>query len=148
MFDVTTAARHNDFRVDKGAGLRDSLEGLLLHDGTGLDARMRHAITAVVHLAVDTPLGPPEDADEFLGRLDAGWLFAAWNECDSELSMLNTLSGGDVPALSWCELMFTTALAPWSSAPAAVHARRIFLSGEQARLTAVGGGDCSMMGRI
>lgn len=66
MFDVTTAARRNDFRIDRGAGLRESLEGLLLHDGVGLDARMRHAISAVVHLAVDAPLGVPEDAEEFL----------------------------------------------------------------------------------
>ncbi|WP_174557041.1 hypothetical protein [Nocardia jejuensis] len=142
MFDVTTAAPRNEFRIDQVAGLRESLEGLLLHDGVGLDARMRHAITAVVHLAVDTPMGPPEDAEEFIGRLDASWLFAAWQESDSELSMLNTLAGGDVPALSWCELMFTTALAPWSAAPAAVHARRIFVTGEQARLAAVG--DCAM----
>ncbi|MET9485504.1 hypothetical protein [Nocardia sp. NPDC006630] len=140
MFDVTTAARR-DFRTDHGAVLRDSLEGLLLHDGVGLDARMRHAITAVVHLAVDAPLGVPEDAEEFLARLDGTWLFAAWNDSDTELSLLNTLSLGDAPALSWCELMFTTALAPWSSAPAAVHARRIFLTGEQARLAAVSG-DC------
>lgn len=140
MFDVTTAARR-DFRTDHGAVLRDSLEGLLLHDGVGLDARMRHAITAVVHLAVDAPLGVPEDAEEFLARLDGTWLFAAWHDSDTELSLLNTLSLGAAPALSWCELMFTTALAPWSSAPAAVHARRIFLTGEQARLAAVSG-DC------
>ncbi|MFC9997733.1 hypothetical protein [Nocardia sp. NPDC127526] len=146
MFDVTAATRSNDFRVDQGAVLRDSLEGLLLHDGVGLDARMRHAIAAVVHLAVDAPLGPPEDAEEFLGRLDASWLFAAWNDSDTELSLLNTLACGEVPALSWCELMFTTALAPWSSTPAAVHARRVFVSGDQARLAAVGS-DCSMLGR-
>ncbi|MGW5113688.1 hypothetical protein [Nocardia sp. NPDC004123] len=143
MFDVTTATRRDDFRIDRGAGLRESLEGLLLHDGVGLDARMRHAISAVVHLAVDAPLGIPEDAEEFLGRLDASWLFAAWNDSDQELSLLNTLACGEVPALSWCELMFTTAFAPWSGAPAAVHARRIFGNGEQARLAAVGG-DCGM----
>ncbi|WP_067817635.1 hypothetical protein [Nocardia inohanensis] len=139
MFDITTGRR--DFHVDPGAGLRESLEGLLLHDGVGLDARMRHAISAVVHLAVDAPLGLPEDAEEFLGRLDAAWLFAAWNSSDTEMSLLNTLSIGEVPALSWCELMFTTALAPWSTTPAAVHARRIFAGGaEQQRLAAVG--DC------
>ncbi|WP_174562552.1 hypothetical protein [Nocardia acidivorans] len=138
MFDATTAARR-DFHLDAGAALRDSLEGLLLHDGVGLDARMRHAIAAVVHLAVDAPLGTPEDAEEFLGRLDSSWLFAAWHDSDTELSLLNTLSLGEVPALSWCELMFTTALAPWSTAPAAVHARRVFHCGEQARLAAVAG---------
>ncbi|MFB7722850.1 MULTISPECIES: hypothetical protein [unclassified Nocardia] len=138
MFDVTASARR-DFRIDHGAALRDSLEGLLLHDGVGLDARMRHAIAAVVHLAVDAPLGVPEDAEEFLGRLDSSWLFAAWNDSDTELSLLNTLALGEVPALSWCELMFTTALAPWSDAPAAVHARRVFHCGEQARLAAVAG---------
>lgn len=143
MFEFTTAERRTDFRVDRGAGLREALEGLLLHNGVGLDARMRHAISAVVHLAVDAPNGPPEDAEEFLGRLDAAWLLAAWTDHDTEMSLLGTLAGGEVPALSWCELMFTTALAPWSATPAAVHARRIFAAGEHSRpLSAVA--DCAM----
>ncbi|WP_052314190.1 hypothetical protein [Nocardia thailandica] len=112
--------------TDPGRELRAALESLLLHDSVGMDARMRHAVAAVVHLAVDTPHGLPEDAEEFLGRLDAAWLIAAWLGHDTELSLIATLSAGEEPALSWCELMFTTSLAPWSSSPVAVHARRIF----------------------
>ncbi|WP_054815143.1 hypothetical protein [Nocardia arizonensis] len=122
--------------TDSGVELRAALEALLLHDAVGLDARMRHAIAAVVHLAVDTPHGPPEDAEEFLGRLDAAWLLAAWGGHDIEMSLIATLAAGDVPALSWCELMFTTALAPWSTSPVAVHARRIFAGVQYGRLGA------------
>ncbi|MEV6339584.1 hypothetical protein AB0M12_33310 [Nocardia vinacea] len=123
--------------VDPGVELRSALEALLLHDAVGLDAKMRHAIAAVVHLAVDTPHGAPEDSEEFLGRLDAAWLLAAWAGRDSEMSLIATLAAGDVPALSWCELMFTTALAPWSMNPAAVHARRVFATVQHGRLGAV-----------
>ncbi|MET8779635.1 hypothetical protein AB0H49_30515 [Nocardia sp. NPDC050713] len=123
--------------VDPGVELRAALEALLLHDAVGLDAKMRHAIAATVHLAVDTPHGPPEDAEEFLGRLDAGWLLAAWAGHDTEMSLIATLAAGDVPALSWCELMFTTALAPWSTSPVAVHARRIFATVQHGRIGAV-----------
>ncbi|WP_431967919.1 hypothetical protein [Nocardia sp. bgisy134] len=123
--------------VDPGVELRAALEALLLHDAIGLDAKMRHAIAAAVHLAVDTPHGPPEDADEFLGRLDAAWLLAAWAGNDTEMSLIATLAAGDVPALSWCELMFTTALAPWSTSPIAVHARRIFATVQHGRIGAV-----------
>jgi hypothetical protein len=123
--------------VDPGVELRAALEALLLHDAIGLDPRMRHAIAAVVHLAVDTPNGPPEDAEEFLGRLDASWLLAAWSGHDTEMSLIATLTAGDVPALSWCELMFTTSLAPWSTSPVAVHARRIFATVQYGRLGAI-----------
>ena len=97
---------------------------------------MRHAIAAAVHLAVDTPHGPPEDAEEFLGRLDAAWLLAAWGGHDTEMSLIATLAAGDVPALSWCELMFTTALAPWSTSPGALHARHIFAGVRRGRVGA------------
>ncbi|WP_067659823.1 hypothetical protein [Nocardia harenae] len=137
-----TADRPDSFDpIDESVELRAALEALLLHDAVGLDAKMRHAIAAVVHLAVDTPHGPPEDAIEFLGRLDAAWLIAAWQEQDTELSLIATLAAGEVPALSWCELMFTTALAPWSTSPVALHARRIFAtdrSGRQVTLRAHG----------
>ncbi|MBH0775689.1 hypothetical protein [Nocardia bovistercoris] len=123
--------------IDPAVELRAALEALLLHDSIGFDARMRHAVAAVVHLAVDTPHGPPEDAEEFLGRLDASWLLAAWTGHDSEMSLIATLAAGEVPTLSWCELMFTTALAPWSTSPVAVHARRIFASVQHGRLGAV-----------
>jgi hypothetical protein len=126
-----------DSPIDPGVELRSALEALLLQDAVGIDARMRHAIAAIVHLAVDTPHGPPEDADEFLGRLDAGWLIAAWSGHDTEMSLIATLAAGEVPAMSWCELMFTTVLAPWSTSPVAVHARRIFASVQHGHLGAV-----------
>lgn len=116
--------------ADPAVDLRAALESLLLRDAVGLDATLRHAISAAVHLAVDTPHGPPEDAEEFLGRLDAAWLLAAWSGHDVEMSLIATLAAGEVPALSWCELMFTTALAPWSTSPAAVGARRIFTTAD------------------
>ncbi|WP_227996221.1 hypothetical protein [Nocardia australiensis] len=123
--------------IDPDVELRAALEALLLHDAVGLDVRMRHAIAAIVHLAVDTPHGPPEDAEEFLGRLDAAWLIAAWAGHDTEMSLIATLAAGDVPAMSWCELMFTTALAPWSTGTVAVQARRIFASVQPGNLAAV-----------
>lgn len=125
MTDMTATVR-SEVRIDLAAQVRDELEGLLLRGAIGLDATLRHAISAAVHLAVDAPGGVPEDAEEFLGRLDALWLLAAWSGCETELSLLATLAAGPVPALSWCELMFTTALAPWSNAPGAVHARQVF----------------------
>lgn len=124
-------------QVDPGVELRAALEALLLHDAMGIDARMRHSIAAVVHLAVDAPHGPPEDAEEFLGRLDASWLVAAWTGHDTEMSLIATLAAGEVPTLSWCELMFTTALAPWSTSPVAVHARRIFAAVQHGRIGSV-----------
>ncbi|MFQ6327010.1 hypothetical protein ACLMAL_12845 [Nocardia sp. CWNU-33] len=133
---ATTSMADNS-AIDPGVELRSALEALLLHDAVGLDARMRHAIAAVVHLAVDTPHGPPEDAEEFLGRLDTAWLLAAWAGHDTEMSLIATLAAGDVPAMSWCELMFTTALAPWSTSPVAVHARRIFASVQHSHLGAM-----------
>lgn len=119
---------------DPWTELRSALESLLLHDAIGMDAKMRHAVAAVVHLAVDTPHGPPEDAAEFLGRLDASWLVAAWLGHDTELSLIATLAAGEIPALSWCELMFTTTLAPWSTGPVAVHARRVFATVQRGKL--------------
>ncbi|MET7769668.1 hypothetical protein [Nocardia sp. NPDC005366] len=124
-------------QVDPGVELRAALEALLLHDAVGIDARMRHAIAAAVHLAVDAPHGPPEDAEEFLGRLDASWLLTAWAGHDTETSLIATLVAGEVPTLSWCELMFTTALAPWSASPVAVHARRIFAAVQHGRIGSV-----------
>ncbi|WP_280346178.1 hypothetical protein [Nocardia neocaledoniensis] len=126
-----------DFAHDPWTELRSALEGLLLHDAVGLDAKMRHAIAAVVHLTVDTPHGPPEDAEEFLGRFDASWLVASWLGHDTELSLIATLAAGEIPALSWCELMFTTTLAPWSTSPVAAHARRVFATVQRGKLGAV-----------
>ena len=123
--------------TDHWSELRSALEGLLLHDAIGMDAKMRHAVAAVVHLTVDTPHGPPEDAEEFLGRFDASWLVASWLGHDTELSLIATLAAGEIPALSWCELMFTTTLAPWSTSPVAVHARRVFTTVQRGKLGAV-----------
>ncbi|MFC4125299.1 hypothetical protein [Nocardia rhizosphaerae] len=123
--------------LDPYTELRAALEGLLLHDAVGLDAKMRHAIAAVVHLTVDVPLGPPVDAEEFLGRFDASWLVASWLGHDTELSLIATLAAGEIPALSWCELMFTTTLAPWSTSPVAAHARRVFATVSRGKLGAV-----------
>ncbi|MFI1237599.1 hypothetical protein [Nocardia salmonicida] len=127
----------HELALDPSMELRSALESLLLHDAIGMDAKMRHAIAAVVHLAVDTPHGPPEDAEEFLGRLDASWLVAAWLGHDTELSLIATLAAGEIPALSWCELMFTTTLAPWSTSPVAIHARRVFGTVQRGPLGAV-----------
>ncbi|MGF0317019.1 hypothetical protein [Nocardia fluminea] len=127
----------HELAPDTSTELRSALEDLLLHDAVGMDATMRHAVAAVVHLVVDTPHGPPEDAEEFLGRLDASWLVAAWLGHDTELSLIATLAAGEIPALSWCELMFTTTLAPWSASPVAVHARRVFGTAQRGPLGAV-----------
>ncbi|GGN76935.1 hypothetical protein GCM10011610_22860 [Nocardia rhizosphaerihabitans] len=127
----------HDNALDPWTELRSALEGLLLHDAIGMDAKMRHAVAAVVHLTVDTPHGPPEDAEEFLGRFDASWLVASWLGHDTELSLIATLAAGEIPALSWCELMFTTTLAPWSTSPVAAHARRVFTTVQRGKLGAV-----------
>ncbi|MFE7720940.1 hypothetical protein ACFU44_18070 [Nocardia rhizosphaerihabitans] len=127
----------HDNAGDPWTELRSALEGLLLHDAIGMDAKMRHAVAAVVHLTVDTPHGPPEDAEEFLGRFDASWLVASWLGHDTELSLIATLAAGEIPALSWCELMFTTTLAPWSTSPVAAHARRVFTTVQRGKLGAV-----------
>ncbi|MEV0032511.1 hypothetical protein [Nocardia sp. NPDC050793] len=111
--------------IDDTLPLRDALESLVA-DRSALPTDDRHAIAALVHLAVDAPPTPPRDADEFLLRLDAGWLGAAWEGHDLELSLLDTLARGANPMLSWCELMFITTLAPWSGAEPAVHGRGLF----------------------
>ncbi|WP_405497804.1 hypothetical protein [Nocardia sp. NBC_00511] len=132
---VALATRPDHIPGDPGAYLRDDLESLLTQGAIGLDARMRHAISATVHLAVDAPPGLPTDTEDFLARLDAMWLLAVWSEHDAELSLLATLAAGEVPALSWCELMFTTALAPWSAIPAAVRSRELFGDRSEPRTT-------------
>ncbi|WP_068053423.1 hypothetical protein [Nocardia xishanensis] len=118
--------------VDDTLPLRDALERLVV-DRSALPTEDRHAIAALVHLAVDAPPTPPRDADEFLRRLDAGWLGAAWEGHDLELSLLDALARGANPPLSWCELMFITALAPWSGAEPAVHGRGLFTRTAQPR---------------
>lgn len=115
---------------DPAAGMREALEELLLAAPAVVEVQFRHAVQAVIHLTVDAPHGRPASADEFLARLDATWLLRTWGGHDRELSMIATLAAGDIPALSWCELMYTTAMAPWSSSQAAVAARRIFATAD------------------
>src|SRR5678816_173193 len=42
------------------------------------DSYYTDVMEAVVALAVDPPAGPPANAADFLARLDAGWLTAAY----------------------------------------------------------------------
>ncbi|QLY29236.1 hypothetical protein [Nocardia huaxiensis] len=135
MTDRTGSIPYDETTVDPIAALREAMENLL-RDATHSDARLRHAISAAVHLAIDAPPAIPEDAIDFLGRLDDTWLRAAWHAHDTELALLDTLTRGDNPVLPWCELLFTTALAPWSLSVAAVHARDHFTTANERLRTA------------
>ena len=50
----------------------------MIEHGTGGAAYYADVMEAVVALAVDPPGGPPASAADFLARLDAGWLTAAY----------------------------------------------------------------------
>jgi hypothetical protein len=50
----------------------------MIEHGTGGAAYYADVLEAVVALAVDPPSGPPASAADFLARLDAGWLAAAY----------------------------------------------------------------------
>ena len=50
----------------------------MIEHGTGGAAYYADVMEAVVALAVDPPAGPPASAADFLARLDAGWLTAAY----------------------------------------------------------------------
>jgi hypothetical protein len=50
----------------------------MIEHGTGAAAYYADVMEAVVALAVDPPGGPPASAADFLTRLDAGWLAAAY----------------------------------------------------------------------
>jgi hypothetical protein len=50
----------------------------MIETGDGAAAYYADILQAVLTLAVTAPTGPPGNAAEFLGRLDAGWLAAAW----------------------------------------------------------------------
>jgi hypothetical protein len=50
----------------------------MIEHGTGGAAYYADVMEAVVALAVDPPAGPPATAADFLARLDAGWLAAAY----------------------------------------------------------------------
>lgn len=94
------------------------------------DVQFRHGVRAVLHLTIDGPSGMPATADDFLARLDASWLLQEWMGRDLELSLVNTLALGHVPLLSWVELMYANALAPWSTESDVIAAREIFRKGE------------------
>jgi hypothetical protein len=50
----------------------------MIEHGTGGAAYYADVMEAVVALAVDPPAGPPASTADFLARLDAGWLAAAY----------------------------------------------------------------------
>jgi hypothetical protein len=50
----------------------------LIEHGTGSAAFYRDVMEAVVALAVSAPCGPPTSTEDFLARLDAGWLTSAY----------------------------------------------------------------------
>jgi hypothetical protein len=50
----------------------------LVEHGTGGAAYYADVLDAVVTLAVTAPCGPPAGSQDFLARLDAGWLTRAW----------------------------------------------------------------------
>ena len=50
----------------------------MIEHGTGAAAYYADVMEAIVALAVEAPGGPPASAADFLGRLDAGWLAAAY----------------------------------------------------------------------
>jgi hypothetical protein len=51
----------------------------MIEHGSGGAAYYADVMEAVVALAVDPPAGPPASAADFLARLDAGWLSAAYS---------------------------------------------------------------------
>src|SRR6266536_4036032 len=58
----------------------------------GADANYADVMEAVVALAVDAPCGPPASADDFLARLDPGWLSLAYaaGGHDAELALVRS----------------------------------------------------------
>jgi hypothetical protein len=50
----------------------------LIEQGTGAAAFYADILDAVVSLAVTAPCGPPSSGQDFLARLDPGWLTRAW----------------------------------------------------------------------
>ena len=56
----------------------------MIEHGTGGAAYYADVMEAVVALAVDPPAGPPASAADFVARLDAGWLAAAYAGPDGQ----------------------------------------------------------------
>ncbi len=67
----------------------------MIEHGTGGAAYYADVMEAVVALAVDPPAGPPASAADFLARLDAGWLTAAYagSPDDADAAVLRSASG-------------------------------------------------------
>ena len=72
----------------------------MIEHGTGGAAYYSDVMEAVVALAVDPPTGPPASAADFLARLDAGWLTAAYagSPHDANAALLRSAAGqiGDI----------------------------------------------------
>jgi hypothetical protein len=63
----------------------------LVEQGTGGAAYYADVLDAVVALAVTAPCGPPAGQQEFLARLDPGWLTLAWQAAGGpELELIRT----------------------------------------------------------
>lgn len=64
----------------------------LVEHGTGGAAYYADVLDAVVALAVSAPCGPPADRDDFLARLDPGWLTLAYQSGGdgSELDLIRS----------------------------------------------------------
>jgi len=64
----------------------------LVEHGTGGAAYYRDVADAVVALAVGAPCGPPAGSEDFLARLDAGWLTLAYQSAGdgSELELIRS----------------------------------------------------------
>jgi hypothetical protein len=60
----------------------------MIEHGTGGAAYYADVLEAVVALAVDPPAGPPVSAADFLARLDASWLAAAYAGSDGQQAAL------------------------------------------------------------
>jgi hypothetical protein len=64
----------------------------MIEHGSGAAAYYTDVMEAVVAMAVGAPGGPPASAAEFLARLDAGWLAAAYAGSAAEADLLRSAS--------------------------------------------------------
>jgi hypothetical protein len=70
----------------------------MIEHGDGSAAYYADITQAVLTLAVTAPPGPPASADEFLARLDPGWLDDAWSAHPDRLAVLRAAKphAGDI----------------------------------------------------
>jgi hypothetical protein len=66
----------------------------LIESGEGPAAYYADVTQAVITLAVTAPPGPPASAAAFLGRLDPGWLQAAWSGDTARLAAVTAARRG------------------------------------------------------